>query len=333
MVIQGYDTRKYFWLDVEGGWRGWIETPQRGADVSPSAWGSDVTLLNGGAGVHNSWGAHKRYVFEWSDSASRRDAQFMQSLAAGTYGRGLIHFIEPTLYDQNILPARWADPSMALGSEGAGLVYGVTPTAVPTANWETNLLPVRSVSYVLNAVPAGYRGPEDSLYISIPEGYTLFLGAFYTSTGTGGLFVSPVNDAGAVGTPIRLPETGNTSATFNLDGAFTGRGVRLWAGKSANGSASVTVSGIVGHLIPTQAFQDYEYGYGEGPYGGGPYGGYTDAQIPFLEAHWSGGMGHSGVRFVGKPTLQLNTGMGAPDGGPSVSYAATFAEVGSWLYG
>lgn len=47
------------------------------------------------------------------------------------------------------------------------------------------------------------------------------------------------------------------------------------------------------------------------------------------EGTWIGGQGHSGCRFIGKPTYVNNTGV---DGG-QVSFAASFREVGLWVNG
>lgn len=323
----GSATRKKLWIDVEGGWRGWFKTPLSGANSSPQGWGTDGTLLNGGGYAINSFGSHKRYQYEWGASSTRQEAQFMKSLSDGSYGRGLIHFIEPTLYDQNILPARVADPSMAIDDEGASLVYGYDPTGVPTSNWEKNLLPMTSAYYNLSAVEAGYRGASDSVYVTIPDGYTLFLGGFYTYTGSGGVFVKPVNPDGSEGATKRLTALNNNSNVLTSD-SFTGvRGVRIWLGKLSPGSASVTLAALIGRLIMNETLYA-EYGYGEGGYGEEPYGSII---IPawLTSGPWIGGMGHSGCRFVGKPTFVSNTGVG----GGQVGFAATFAEVGSWVYG
>src|SRR5690606_30258112 len=88
--------RKKMWLDVEGGWAGWIDTPNSGADASPTGWGTEATLLNGGGYAANSWGTHKRYTLEWSDASSRQAAPLIQPPRSGAHATGLIPFIEPT---------------------------------------------------------------------------------------------------------------------------------------------------------------------------------------------------------------------------------------------
>lgn len=323
-----YATRKKLWMDVEGGWSGWFKTPSSGADSSPLGWGVDGTFLSGGGYAQNSFGSHKRYQYAWGDSSSRQDAQFMKSLSDGTYGRGLIHFIEPTIYDQNILPARLADPSMAVDDEGASLVYGVTPTPVDTVNWQVNLLPSVSARYVLTDIDPGYRGVVDSVYVPIPEGYTLFVGAFYSTTDSGGIFARRILSDGTSGGDIPLTKI-NQSASFVTTDSFSNiRGIRIWVGKTAAGTASVTARALIARLVRTQELIVPGAGYGEGGYGQEPYGGII---IPrrITQGPWVGGMGHSGCRFVGKPSFVTNTGVN----GGQIGFAATFQEVGSWLYG
>lgn len=96
----------------------WFKTPSSGADTSPVGWNSEGTTLNGDGYAFGSFGSHKVYQFDWGSSNAREVAQRMKSYADGTYGRGYIYFVDPTLYELNILPAAWADPSMGIDYEG-----------------------------------------------------------------------------------------------------------------------------------------------------------------------------------------------------------------------
>jgi hypothetical protein len=248
----------------------------------------------------------------------------MKSLRDGTYGRGLIHFIEPTLYDQNVLPARWADPSISIGDDGPSLVYGVTPEAVPTT--DGGVLPFITTRYDLIDTDPGYRGDAESVYVAIPEGYSLVLGAFYSATGSGGVFAQTIGSNGTATANSTLTPLGTTGEYTVFDEVLNARAVRIWIGKTATGSASVDLTALCARLIPADKMYWPGYGelpYGEGPYGGGGlYSGYTQ----LLQAPWTGGMGHAGVRFDGVPTLIHNTGVN----GGQVGYAASFIEVGGY---
>lgn len=306
-----YSDRKRLWFGTASGGMNWFYTPLKGAEMNPEGWTTGGTLLNGGGYQQNSFGSHRTYTFEWPSSSSREAAALMKAYADGTYGRGLIYFIDPLIYDKNILPAQWADPSMVLDYEGASHVYGVNPTGSNTANWKTNRLPVRSVTYDLTNVTAGFRGQEDSVFIPIPQGYSLLLGAVYSSTGTGGVFMSPQSSTGTIGSAQKLTSVAaTTSGTFLPDSiaSTSAGGVWLWVGKSASGASTVSLTSLIARLVPTSDISLAVNAYRKiGP--------------------WEPGMGHSGCRFIGKPTYIANTGVN----GGQVSFAASFREVGSYL--
>lgn len=322
-----YNPRRCLWFGTLE-WMQWMPTPISGGDMSPESWTSEGTLVNGGGYSLNSWGSHKTYTFEWPESSSREVAMKMKSYADGTYGRGLIYFLDPLSYDKNILPARIADPSMACGNEGGSMVYGLDPSPVFTSGWQTHELPVYGAQYSLNSIPEGFRGVEDATFVPIPEGFTLYLGAFYTYSGSGGIFISPQNSNGTIGDPIRLTAKTPTDEHIITDSINGVPGVWLWLGKTEANNSSVTAQALVARLILTSALGNGDYGSGE--YGSGVYGGITPTSVVRLQqGPWIGGMGHSGVRFSGKPTYAA---MSAVEGG-RISYAASFREVGSWAYG
>lgn len=288
-------------------------TPLQGADSSPQAWGVDGTLLNGGGYGFNSFGSHKRYSYEWPRSSSPETAQLMKSYRDGTYGRGLIYFLEPGIYRTNVLPASWADPSMALDNEAATLVYGIDPVKTPTSGGVDLNLPVNSAVYNLSSVtPKGAPSPDSSVFIPVPPGHTLLMGAFYYATGSAGVFVSPVNSNGSIGDRVRLTEKANTDTDVVTD-QFSGdiRGVRVWVGRTDTSPSSVTIAAMTARLIET-----------------------SDLAVPaklakISQGPWIGGQGHSGCRFLGTPSYVTNS----PVEGGRVGFAASFVEVGSWVYG
>jgi len=293
----------------------YVPTPNRGADVSATGFEAGGPLLSGGAYQINSFDSAKNFIFEWPPSSSREAAQRMKSYADGSFGRGLIYFVDPLTWNTNILPPRWADPSMAVGDESATLIPGVVPTGTPsTAPVEANL-PVKSAVYDLTQT-----GPTDptrlddsnSVFIPIPEGAYLLLGAFYNVVGSGGIYYSPVQVGGAVGTPSVIPPSnpiptgplGIVTAAATLQPGQVG--VRIWMGRTNNTAGVITANGIVARLSPIENFS---------------------APNDSTHKPWMGGQGNSGCRFIGKPTYMNNTGVN----GGQVSYAATFREVGSWV--
>ncbi len=306
------DTRRCFYFGTEERLV-MFATPLQGADSSPQAWGVDGTLLNGGGYGFHSFGSHKRYTYEWPQSSSPETAQMMKSYRDGTYGRGLIYFLEPGIYRTNILPASWADPSMGLGNEAATLVYGVNPSMTPTSGGSNLNLPVYSTVYDLTSVAVQTNPtPDSSVFLPVPPGYTLLLGAFYSSTGDGGIFVAPVNENGTVGDSVKLTEKPNTDTEVVTD-QFAGdiRGVRIWVGRTAATSSSVTIAAITGRLVETPDLDN------------------PSKLAKISQGPWIGGQGHSGCRFLEAPSYVTNS----PVEGGRVGFAASFVEVGSWVYG
>lgn len=137
-----YDNEKQMWFGTEER-MGWIECPLSGADVSPIGWNAEATMLNGGGFALNSWASHKRFAFGWGESATLGLASTIHSYADGSYGRGLLYFLDPMWYEVNVLPKHWADPSMALNAEAPTLIYDNEPTSTPTSS-NTNGLPVQT---------------------------------------------------------------------------------------------------------------------------------------------------------------------------------------------
>ena len=309
MTVLSQDRRNALWFGTLER-MGWVPTPNSGASVATEGWNAGGTLLSGGGYQLGSFSSHKNYIFEWPSSSSRTAAQLIKSYYDGTYGRGLIYFIDPLTYDTNILPAMWADPSMGIAQESSTLVPGVEPIPVATPGGATLRLPVTSALYDLSGV--GVTGPSflndsNSVFIPIPSGHELHLGAIYSSTGTGGVYYSEVSSSGSIsGThPVSpLPVSGPT--LFNVDVAITPwvAGIRLWVGKTSPVVSTVTLTAMSARLSRQ----------------GSPVGG---------EPFWIGGQGHSGCRFMGPPTYVNMTGVN----GGQVSYAASFREVGSWVIG
>lgn len=308
MAVLARDMRKKFWFGTENRMQ-FITTPLQGADVSSQNWSEGGVGLNGGGFQLGSFGSHKSYIFEWPASSTLEEASLMSAYASGTYGRGLIYFVDPLIYERNILPEMWADPSIGIGYEGSSLVYGVTPTETPTSNWQVNNLPIRSAVYDLVGVTPGYRGAADSLFIPIPEGYGLALGAIHSRTGSGRVMYLTQSTSGTVSSSaVQLPIL-SASSTNVVTTAVSGgdiAGVRLFVGKTNPLPGTVTLSALTARLFP------------------------LDKGISSVQrGPWVPGEGHSGCRFEGRPTNIRNTGV---DGG-QVSYAATFREVGSWVNG
>lgn len=304
------DSRDCFWFGTEQE-AGWFRTPLRGADASPVGWNDGGVLLNGGGYEFSSWGSHKNYQFEWGRSTPIDSAQRLKAFADGTYGRELIYFIDPLIYERNILPAQWADPGMTLDNEGASHIYGVDATPVALVGGAGSGLPRTGALYTLPeySISAGFRGRQDALYVPIPEGYTLVLGGSFSQTGSGRLFWRS-SDHGELAAPVAITPgaVGSLDPLASIPSASDRSGVWLFPGVLDDAVAgSVTLWGLTARLFETSRLPN----------------------TSLTNRGWEPGLGHSGTRFVGKPTYEIT----GPENGGQVGFAASFREVGDWLSG
>lgn len=292
-MVDIFFNRDRMWFGTEER-MGWIETPQTGAEVSPVGFGASATNLNGGGYVRNSWDSHKVHQFSWGEGASLPLASMLHAYRNGTYGRGLIYFHDPMYYGANILPRRWADPSMALNYEATPLIPDVWPRSTPTGD-NSNDLPVNTTIY---DVEGGYNSQTNAseLFIPIPPGFTLLLGAIYT-TGDPNAVLYARTPAGSA--PITMTDR---NASDIMPQIVSGHPwVRIGFRNATNFQQTFSIVAMSARLVPP----------------GEP----ADPLGP-----WRSGEGHSGCRFEGSPTLINYDGV---DGG-HVGLACTLTETGAW---
>ncbi len=277
----------------------WIRTPLSGAEVSGEGFHASGTLLNGGGYGRHSWNTHRVYTYEWPASSPGQDIQTIHSYRSGVYGRGLLYWIEPNVMDKNVLPLRWSSPAVACGDETTH-VYGVYPDETSVSGGEANGLPVSAAYYDLSSVSAGYRSDLETVFLPIPPGYTAYVGAVYSATGSAKVYVTPVDSNGNNGTAQALTEVGVADADLHPDTFTGGKGIRLWVGKGGSGTATLTWVATSIRMVPTSKTLDVN----------GP---------------WIAGMGHAGCRFDGPVSQTNNNGVN----GGQFGIAATFREVGN----
>lgn len=267
--------KKNFWFGTPYKMQ-WINAPLSPAEMSPEGWNTSGTYLRGGGFSRQSRATHKNYIFEWPGSSSREMAQLMKDYRDGvwsSHGNPLIYFIDPLIYDQNILPAGWAAPGQWVTRPGTHTPIGVCD---PEERSESVDLPVVGAK-VLN----GSGRVLATAKPSSPLHFTLYYSGTFSGDGV------KVN-----GVPL-------TEGTV-VQGAI----------KSTSRSFSSGSTGLVDLEVSGSGFTVWGMKMSHAPVSG-----------------WTGGMGHSGVQFVGEPTYMANTGVN--DG--QIGYAATFKETGSWI--
>lgn len=300
-----FNNRENMWIGTRDEQTGasrmfWVETPHSGADVSHQGHSAEATLLNGGGYVRESWDSHKRFQFSWGESASPQLVGRIQALRNGSYGRGLIYFVDPMQYGLNVLPSRWADPSMAINYEAPGIAPNIDTTGVVATQTALDL-PARSAQLSL---PANYNSNiiDGGILIPVPPGHRVSFG--WNGERTNANSGVRVATSGISGIPNGLvaPLPSNGSALTSLEGtaASTGGWVRLWI--ETNASVSLLT-------INAMTMRIFEPGVPVST--GGP---------------WTPGEGHSGCRFVGTPTVVNYNGV---DGG-RMGLSCTLKEVGAW---
>lgn len=267
----------------------WVLAPQINFDSSKRGYATTATYLNGGAFVRRSATAAKGYNFTWT-LKRRDDIRAINDYADGVFGPGPIYFLDPFAMDKNLLPQFWAVP--ALGNLDAPLLAGDydedRPTVLPTAA-NTNGYPFNTAIYTLAADTT-----LASVWIPCPPGYTLWVGAHGTATGTAAVHVTPTtgpnSTAAAVTVPL-LPVTSTTRVNTSVKGDTYGGALISFAG-----IGTLNLAGLMAQVLPN---------------------GKTPATGGFIS-----GQGHSGCSFVEEPTL-TNYSAGIDRVGISVNLVET----------
>lgn len=234
----------------------WVETPLSGADSTPAAWRAGGELLNGGGWVDHSWGSHKVYNYSWRDSSARQAAQLMKSYRDGAFGRGLIYFVDPLIYDTNVLPAQWAAPSINVANEGSIQFKTAQPVSVETYAGEHLDLPVMAARWAFEGAVAERT---HKVYIPIPEGYELMLGGFWDGYGAYPAY------------QVHL-ENGNMSPVINnvekMDPSgqnvvprqgIVGRGIELFFEREAVAGGWLEIQALIGRLSKIRSTDPIEF--------------------------------------------------------------------------
>lgn len=246
----------------------WVQAPAVNVDASKFDWNSQTNYLNGGANIRRSVAAHKEYQFVWN-MTTRQNIRVITDYADGLFGSGAMYWADPFAVDANLLPAYWAAPFM--GAYDGIILNGSTvqPTTIATS---ANLLGYPITSAVYTNTGSGTA----SVWVPIPPGYSLWIGA-HGIAGTGGTVVAtPTSGPSSLGTPVTLTllsVTDNNRVNQSFDSASGYDGVQL----SLAGTGTITLSGIMVQLFPT----------GVTP----PLGGFISGQ------------GHSGSTFASQPTV------------------------------
>lgn len=279
----------------------WIDTPETGADVSHVSYTSESTLLNGGGALNQSYGSHKRYQFSWGESATPELASYIQGLANGTFGRGVIMFTDPMQYGLNILPSFWADPSMSSNLDAPSILHSSESLsgAVPGDVNSLGLPELKAGFFVGSSATA----VAPRLRLLVPPGHRFTFGWIGTRPDvTTGMYIETSGMSG-ITTGYVAPLSASGSALTNIVGTAGASGGTVGLRLNA-ASATFQIAYI-------QAMTARIFPPGDPIVTSGP---------------WSSGEGHTGCRFAGSPSIINYNGV---DGG-RMGVSCTLKETGAW---
>jgi hypothetical protein len=247
----------------------WITPPQINYDASRQGKVYTAQYTNGGAYVRRSSTGARHYNFTWN-LKHRDEIRAIMDYADGVYGDQTIYFIDPFAADKNLLPQYWATP--ALGCGDAPQIYGYgddeRPDQVATGLNSIGL-PTYSAQFTM---ASGKRNPP--LYLPIPPGYSLWVGAYGTATGNAALHLIPATGPTTFGTPQTvpmLPVTSSALVNTHIEGV---PGAYLQLGGTTGG---MSIAGMIAQLWPIGTTPPTN--------------------------RWISGQGHSGCSFNDNPVL------------------------------
>lgn len=271
-----------------------VPCPLRDMTRGLNGWNENGTFLGGGGYSESSRAGHRIYNMAWPKKG-HEDLYELHAFANGDFGRGNIYFVDPFASSTNVMPQAWSSPWQACEDGGPNLAgLGEDEPALISTPSNTQGYPINAAQYTL----AGTEGTLN-VWIPIPPGYTLYVGAHGSATGSAGVavntsaFTDPFADAFSSGTGLTLLGANTTTLTNHTVAGPGGATI------SIGGTGTLDLYAVVAFLLPTG----------------------TTAPT----GKWRPGEGHSGCKFVGFPT---DTAYSAP-----LDLRATTAvlkEVGSW---
>lgn len=219
----------------------WVPAPLSGVDRSITKWRASGQFLNGGAWARSSASGSRKHVFTWP-AMTGAEVRQISTYFEGTYGRGLLYYVDPFAQGVNLFPQWLAVPSLAC--DDAPVLYGTAiPTEVATpAN--TYSYPTKGAQYtVAGASAVSYTFP-------VPPSMTVNVGFHGTVTGTAALKIN-----GTALTPLAV--TTATLTNFTYTAPSTGG----WATLTMDGTGTLTAYGL--HMsIGTAPTGDFVKGEG-----------------------------------------------------------------------
>mgnify|MGYP005813009535 CR=1 FL=1 len=215
----------------------WIPAPAINMPTGQQGYEQRFDYLNGAADVAQSKAAHREYEMSWSMQANM-NIDMIVAYKSGVYGPPPYYYLDPAAMAHNVAPmASWAHAALACydGPNLAGI--GATRPTVATTASNTQAYPIESALYTLTGTETVRK-----LLIPIPSGYTLYLGAHGTQTGTARVSYKPAGGSVTALTLLGHNVTTLTNATVS--------GV-AYAEVYLTGAGTLTLSSLIAQILPT----------------------------------------------------------------------------------
>jgi len=239
-----------------------LPAPDTGLSATRSGYVETLAFENGGAGVVRSHGAARTYEcnFGVAEASGREGLDAYTDFQEGLYGSAPVYVADDMNYTTNVFPPNWASP--ILTSRGWKAIYSSSPTSYPVTGPNAYRQPTSGATYnittAINTIPDGGHA---SVFIPIPPGHSLYMGAAGTRTGTAGVQARPVYRDGGFAPVVNLTLLSPSGAT-RLNTTFSGEtfaGVVFYLARTSTAASTISLTSLMGQIYRYYAPDDALY--------------------------------------------------------------------------
>lgn len=281
-----------------------MPSPLTEADASFVVSGAEIQLGNGGAVVDGSVAGHRQ--FSWSWIGDPDVLSIIREFRQGVHGPGPFYWVDPFAMKRNLFAPNWASPRVVDTGDWKE-IYDTDHTAVVSYAPSAYGRPRKGLTYDLSLAPT--IAPRRRFTILLPPGFSLWLGASGSYTGTGGVGYRTINADGTysaitVTQPRAVTDANQWISFGTASGSSTVVAVEIFLARSSSAASTVTIASLIAQLHPTGSF-------------------------PGLPTTFISGRGTTGMRFVGNLTETFYTA-GGYNMPAKIGFAQRLLETESW---
>lgn len=239
-----------------------LPAPDTGLSATRSGYVETLNFENGGAGVVRSAAGARTYEcnFGVSDASGQGGLDSYTDLQQNYFGNAPIYVSDSMNFTTNVFPPNWASPGLT--AQGWKPIYSSAPLGYTATAANSYRQPATSALYSVttaaNTIPTGGNA---SVFIPIPPGHSLYMGAAGSRTGTGVVQARPVYRNGGFAPTVDLTLLSPAGAT-RLNTTFSGElfsGVVFYITRTTAVSSTVTLASLMGQIYRYYAPDDALY--------------------------------------------------------------------------